>query len=109
MSGDYISRQLALAAFGLSEKSRKYGGDHSGYDTRMLYEIQDTLEDIPAADVREVVLCKDCLFGHLYIDAINGESGGCVECRNPNGLYRDVSPEWYCSASVRRKNDEEIH
>ena len=45
---DTISRQAAIDAFGLSEKTRKYGGDHSGYDTRMLYEIQDTLESLPA-------------------------------------------------------------
>ena len=46
---DLISRQDALDAFGLSEKTRKYGGDHSGYDTRMLYEIQDVLEGLPSA------------------------------------------------------------
>lgn len=46
---DLISRQAAIEAFGLSEKTRKYGGDHSGYDTRMLYEIQDILEELPSA------------------------------------------------------------
>lgn len=46
---DIISRQAAMDAFGLSEKTRKYGGDHSGYDTRMLYEIQNALEDLPSA------------------------------------------------------------
>ena len=46
---DTIYRQAALDAFGLSEKTRKYGGDHSGYDTRMLYEIQDVLEGLPSA------------------------------------------------------------
>ena len=57
---DCVSRKTALDAFGLSEKTRKYGGDHSGYDTRMLYEIQDTLEDLPAvqpdhnADISEI-------------------------------------------------------
>ena len=45
---DCISRQQALDAFGLSEKTSKYGGDHSGYDTMMLYEIQDILEDLPS-------------------------------------------------------------
>ena len=44
---DCISRQDALEAFGLSEKTRKYGGDHSGYDTMMMYEIQDTIENLP--------------------------------------------------------------
>lgn len=48
-SNDTISRQAAIDAFGLSEKTRKYGGDHSGYDTRMLYEIQDILEGLPSA------------------------------------------------------------
>lgn len=47
---DLISRQAAIDAFGLSEKTRKYGGDHSGYDTRMLYEIQDVLEGLPSAE-----------------------------------------------------------
>lgn len=46
---DLVSRQAAIEAFGLSEKTRKYGGDHSGYDTRMLYEIQDVLENLPSA------------------------------------------------------------
>lgn len=46
---DLISRQDAIDAFGLSEKTRKYGGDHSGYDTIMLYEIQDVLESLPSA------------------------------------------------------------
>ena len=48
---EYINKQDALDAFELSEKTRKYGGDHSGYDTRMLYEIQDTIESIEPADV----------------------------------------------------------
>ena len=46
---DLIDRYMAIDAFGLSEKTRKYGGDHSGYDTRMLYEIQDVLEGLPSA------------------------------------------------------------
>lgn len=46
---DTISRQGAIDAFGLSEKTRKYGGDHSGYNTMMLYEIQDVLESLPSA------------------------------------------------------------
>lgn len=48
--GSLISRQDAIDAFGLSEKTRKYGGDHSGYDKMMLYEIQDVLESLPSAE-----------------------------------------------------------
>ena len=42
-----IDADAAIEAFGLSEKTRKYGGDHSGYDTMMLYEIQDVLDNLP--------------------------------------------------------------
>lgn len=48
---DYISRQAALDALGVTKNATKYGGDHSGYDTRMLYEIHDALTGVPAADV----------------------------------------------------------
>lgn len=50
---DAISRQAALDVFGLSEKTRKYGGDYSGYDTMMLYEIQDELEDLPSVTPKQ--------------------------------------------------------
>ena len=45
--GDIISRQALLNAFGFSEKTRKWGGNHSGYNTMMLYEIQDMIESAP--------------------------------------------------------------
>ena len=47
---DLIRRQDALDAFGLSEKTRKYGGNHSGYNTMMLYEIQDVIEGLPSVN-----------------------------------------------------------
>lgn len=47
-----INREELLKSFDLSEKTQKYGGDHSGYDTRMLYEIQNTIED--AAEVEAI-------------------------------------------------------
>lgn len=56
---DLINRQDALNAFGLSEKTRKYGGDRSGYNTMRLYVIQDVLEDLPSAEP-EIIYCKDC-------------------------------------------------
>ena len=94
---DYISRQAALAAFGLSEKSRKYGGDHSGYDTRMLYEIQDTLEDIPAADAREVKRGK-------WIDR-DGGLATCSECGDRWGVYSVMNFCPNCGADVREEDD----
>ena len=31
----------------MNDKTRKWGGDHSGYNTMMLYEIQDVIESQP--------------------------------------------------------------
>lgn len=54
MADDYIERQAALDALGVTKNATKYGGDHSGYDTRMLYEIHDVLTGLPSADVVQV-------------------------------------------------------
>ena len=48
-----INRQALLDAFGFSEKTRKWGGDHSGYNTMMLYEIQDVIESQPPVNPQE--------------------------------------------------------
>ncbi len=70
---DAISRQTAIEAFGLSEKSRKYGGDHSGYDTLMKYEIQDILEDLPPVTPQQKT-------GYWIYDDECHEHGHCSEC-----------------------------
>lgn len=57
---ELIDRQTAIEAFGLSEKTRKYGGDHSGYNTLMLYEIQDILEELPTVNPDLDEWCPDC-------------------------------------------------
>ena len=86
---EYIRKQDALDAFGLSEKTRKYGGDHSGYDTRMLYEIHDALTGSPAEDVVQVVRCKDCKH-HAYDEIFS-----CYWCEYP-GRVRDTTPDGFC-------------
>ena len=74
---DAISRQAALDAFGLSEKTRKYGGDYSGYDTMMLYEIQRELEDLPSVNPQQKT-------GHWKIKRASihpyGNDVACSEC-----------------------------
>ena len=61
------------------------------------------LDEIPTADVVEVIRCKDCLFGYRYFDVQNGITDSWVECRNPDGLNRDVSDDGYCCSAIRRK------
>ena len=74
---DCISRQDALEAFGLSEKTRKYGGDHSGYDTMMMYEIQDTIENLPPIQPEP---CEDAVSREAVIDAIDEWKEACADC-----------------------------
>lgn len=68
---DLIDRTAALKVFGLSEKTRKYGGDHSGYDTRMLYEIQDVLESLPTVEP-EIIRCNACRHWHQTTGSMKG-------------------------------------
>ena len=84
MSEKYIRIQDALDAFGLSEKTRKYGGDHSGYDTRMFYEIQDTIESIEPAGVAPVVHSR-------WIKTADGAE--CEKCGR-EAVYQIVNDHW---------------
>ena len=87
---DLIDRKATLDAFGVSEKTRKYGGDHSGYDTRMLYEIQNTLEDLPTMDAEPI---RD---GHWYIQKF-GADARCSECgMSFNDAYDIENHDRYC-------------
>ena len=92
---DCVSRKTALDAFGLSEKTRKYGGDHSGYDTRMLYEIQDTLENLPAVQP-EIIRCKDCDWWTKQEDSVQGR------CEL---MQMYPAGGWYCGNARRRLNE----
>ncbi len=87
---EYIERRAALDALGVTKNATKYGGDHSGYDTMMLYEIHDALTGIPAADVVQVVharwenyspitiKCSRC--GHVIQDWRYSECKYCPNC-----------------------------
>ena len=53
MATDYISREAAIkAAFSLCRNT----------DYPFIDEIQNAIEEIPAADVVEVVRCGECIF-----------------------------------------------
>lgn len=79
-----INREELLNAFGLSEKTRKYGGDHSGYDTRMLYEIQDTIEGTEEVEAIPIKDLKRIAHDLRYSDDITARIAGC-------GIYGIVS------------------
>ena len=71
------------------------------------YEMSIKALEQPTNDQQpEITYCKDCLFGHFYADIINGVMDTWVECRNPDGLNRDVSVDGYCYAAIRREQNE---
>lgn len=97
---DAISRQAALDAFGLFEKTRKYGGDYSGYDTMLLYEIQQTLEDLPPVNPQPKT-------GHWIKDDITERSKSeykhkCDRC----GAYHRAMYDYCPSCGTRMESED---
>ena len=99
---DYIDRQVALDALGVTKNATKYGGDHSGYDTRMLYEIHDALTGIPAADVVPVVRCKDCKHWNPQLKTANGNGLGSCDFHD----VALVTSEGFCYWAEKRGEQE---
>ena len=97
---EYIERRVALDALGVTKNATKYGGDHSGYDTRMLYEIHDALTGIPAADVVPVVRCRDCIHWSDSNQCARPELSG---SRWHDPKYFDTYPDDCCSYGERKE------
>lgn len=91
---DYIDRQAAIKAV---YSIHPIDTELEGVLLSRL-DVRYVLEALPSADVEPVVRCKDCIFGHKCFDVIHGITDSWVECRNPDGLHRDVSCDGYCSA-----------
>ena len=74
-------------------------GNHSDFGRSMadLTSLREVLEDTPAANVVDVVRCKDCAVPHNRLTG----------CSKLNGLV--TPPDFYCSYGERRKEDAEIH
>jgi hypothetical protein len=60
----------------------------------------DYLSFVPAADVAEVVRCKDCVFGKCI------EDSGNYKCTTFNGRFGTVKPEDFCSYGERKRQNE---
>lgn len=68
-------------------------------ETLMNYEVADMIEDCidnaPAADVVEVVRCKDCIYNHI---------GNCMFSKE---ITPDYDPEYYCAGGERIEDGSE--
>lgn len=62
----------------------------------------DFVRNLPAADVVEVIRCKDC--GFWYVPKLaNGEKLGACGWWSGNALVRSTRAEDYCSRGIRKE------
>ena len=84
---EYISKDSVLACF--SDWIDRYGHEHTA-DEMVEYQ---RIEDLPAADVVEVVRCKDCIHAPLPGDC---EGGSNMEWPKIDGIYEDCTCPYFC-------------
>lgn len=85
----YIKREKVLEI----AKDKYYSDFHKSMAD--LTSLRELLEDTPAADVAEVVRCKDCKF--LMFSDFYGECS--------NGHMCIVSPDDFCSRGIRKDGE----
>ena len=97
---EYIEREAAIKEFSNNGSIFVYGKQHCK-------AIVSRLNSIPAADVRPVVLCRDCL---------HYEMGVCLKIYDDGAANKDAwqerKPDDYCSygedRNVHTKETEEV-
>lgn len=95
MAKEYIERE-ALVKDMRDYADRKAACGHIELANGILKGV-GRAEDFPAADVVEVVRCRDCKWWNDCDD----ES----YCSNPDGLDNYALPDDFCSYGERREND----
>ena len=83
---DYISREAAVTAV---DESPCWRNSDDWYDHASV--IEKNLRAIPAADVRPVVLCRDCIF----------RSNEWTGCPKLNGTI--TGDEFFCKCGIKRE------
>lgn len=108
--GKYIDREAAVAV--IEEKQKElcpvgrygrnyvYGSDREKYDN--WEEIIDALENLPAADVVEVVRCGQCRYSGPA-SKLSQKYGvpGVLTCHGPMCNRRNVTATDFCSRGAR--------
>ena len=76
MADEYIRRDAAMKAV-----ASQYGACRSPAQNRMIDEIRNKIRRMPAADVAEVVRCRDCKH------KVRTDANGIVICSEEHGMY----------------------
>ena len=102
---EYIVREAAIAVIeekqkelcpvGMYSRHAVYGSDREKFDAWQ--EIIDTLEAIPAADVRPVVTCADCKYNTREVNDLFGNKA--IQCIT--GLTH--RHDWFCADGVKKE------
>ena len=107
---EYIKREDLIRRFELSIKSWSSDcNSNAPVMVRAYKEVVHRIENIPAADVVEVVRCKDCKFSrqlneqeqHTFVDGVL-----MCESYEMNDIPCAVYPEDYCSYGERKCESE---
>lgn len=98
MDKEYIERDAALEVVnGWREQLIPNYGENDEY-VKCLETVAEHLYDIPAADVRPVVSCKDCKYYYAYPD----EYRTCHEHYDVDGCSKMMPCDGFCSKGERR-------
>ena len=102
MTAEYIEREYVLKCMGDSYKNAGISAEAKAKMTRWLNKA-------PAADVRPVVLCRDCKYNMANIpdiqDGMNiNENWNACQLTE---LYDSVKPDDFCSRGVKRDTNDE--
>lgn len=95
MAGNYIKREDAVK---IAEKYGLANGSVLGRHTGLADCIASEISDLPAADVAEVVRCKDCKYG----DYDSKPDGAMVCLRTNDGFWRKETD--FCSYGEYQTN-----
>ena len=101
---DLISKQAIIDRINKRQRKLIYCFGFENDMVKTMDIAKSIITAMPSAQP-DIIRCKDCIYGYLYIDIQNGVTDSWIECRNPEGLNRDVSVDGYCSASIRRSDE----
>ena len=106
---DYISREAAIKALG----ERPLNWCETDMEIQAVYDYDhhvEALRNVPAADVKPVVYCKDCKYGDTGTDEDGNKFLKCIGIH-----YGGTKPEDFCSygepktgADMRGADNEHI-
>ena len=106
MMGEYIDRAEALSAISNWLRKAKFPLNASAYNRGEIAAYETSIEEIselPAADVVEVVRCKDCKYSDTFSDECEPTEFPlkCLSIRY-GGVYQD----WFCEHGRRREDGD---